>query len=403
MKIIFLNRFFFPDHSATSQILTDLAFYLVARGHEVHVITSRQRYDNPEALLQRLESVNGVEVHRVWTSRFGRGSLLGRALDYFSFYVSAAWCLFWLLARGDVVVAKTDPPMLSVIAAAICKLRGARLINWLQDVFPEVATALGMKAMQGKLGDILLAVRNSSLRSASMNVVLGERMRLHVVGQGVASDKVCIIHNWADGNAIQPSVSTGLRRAWGLEGKFVVGYSGNIGRAHDLDTILGAAELLKDDHSIAFLFIGGGHGKEMIEQVVQDKVLNNVQFRPYQPRESLKESLGLPDVHLVTLKPELEGLIVPSKFYGIAAAGRGVLFVGDPQGEIGKIVEAANCGKTVAIGEHEKLAGYISKLKNETGLAKEWGDNARAVFEARFDSKIPFELWDELINSPMTK
>jgi hypothetical protein len=132
-RLIFVNRFFFPDHSATSQILSDLTFHLAAAGHEVHVIASRQFYDNPDAALSACEIVNGVNVHRVASTRFGRAALPGRALDYLSFYRSVCRRLNKIVRGGDIVVVKTDPPPLSVVLAATTRQRGARLLNWLQD------------------------------------------------------------------------------------------------------------------------------------------------------------------------------------------------------------------------------------------------------------------------------
>ena len=124
-------------------MLSDLAFALARLGYRISIITSQQRYDEPAVRLAAQESIGGVEVHRVPTTRFGRYSLPGRFLDYLTFYASAAWRL-WRLARGgDIIIAKTDPPMLSLLAAPIARLRGACQINWLQDVFPEVAEALG--------------------------------------------------------------------------------------------------------------------------------------------------------------------------------------------------------------------------------------------------------------------
>ena len=132
-SVLFLNRFFHPDHSATSQMLSDLAFALAEHGRQIRVITSRQCYDAPEVQLAARETVGGVEIHRVWTSRFGREKLVGRAVDYTTFYFSAARTLWRLARRGDVIIAKTDPPMLSIVAAPIARWRGAKLVNWLQD------------------------------------------------------------------------------------------------------------------------------------------------------------------------------------------------------------------------------------------------------------------------------
>ena len=147
-RIFFLNRFFYPDHSATSQILGDLAFYLAERGHAVHVFTSRQRYDDPSAQLPAAESVDGVAIHRLSTTQFGRGALVGRGFDYFSFY-AAMWrsVLAWT-EPGDIVVAKTDPPLLGVPVMQAVGRRGLHLVNWLQDLYPEVASNLGVPVCQ---------------------------------------------------------------------------------------------------------------------------------------------------------------------------------------------------------------------------------------------------------------
>src|ERR1700694_2231566 len=141
-RIFFLNRFFYPDHSATSQILSDLAFYLAAAGRQVHVITSLQRYDDPEAKLPSHEIVNGVQISRVATTQFGRSALVGRGVDYLSFYASAWRHLRNTIRRNDILVAMTDPPLLSIIAMQIAKRRGVHLVNWLQDIYPEVAVQL---------------------------------------------------------------------------------------------------------------------------------------------------------------------------------------------------------------------------------------------------------------------
>ena len=151
MQVLFVNRYFHPDHSATSQMLTDLATDLCQAGMDITVITGRQLIDKPRARLPVHEQVDGVEVHRVWSTCFGRATLPGRGMDYLSFYLGAGWRLVRLCRFGDVVVAETDPPLISVVAGLVAKLRGAHLVNWLHDLFPEVAERLGMRFMGGCL------------------------------------------------------------------------------------------------------------------------------------------------------------------------------------------------------------------------------------------------------------
>lgn len=404
-RIIFLNRFFYPDHSATSQILGDLAFALAAGGREVHIVTSRQRYDDASAGLARHEQLRGVTVHRVWTSHFGRSNLVGRTIDYLSFYLSAAWSLLRLTGRGDLVVAKTDPPLLSVIVAPIVWLKRARLINWLQDLFPEVAQALGFGQgrFSGLAMKLLRIVRNWSLKAASGNVVLGTLMAQRLRDEGVSEKRVHIIPNWADGGQIIPVAvdHNPLREEWGLGGHFVIGYSGNLGRAHEFDTILEAMKsLLRDDlaDKLSFVFIGGGAQHTKLQRDVRDAGLNNVHFYPYQSREKLGESLSVADLHLVSLQPEIEGLIVPSKFYGIAAVGRATAYVGDLDGEIPLILSEADCGFTVRPGEGAELARLIRELSRDPERCKAMGERARSLFERNYDMQIAIRKWETLLN-----
>ncbi len=402
MKGVFVNRFFYPDHSATSQILSDLAFFLAETGYQVQVVTSRLAYGDPGAALPAQELVGGVRIQRVWTSRFGRDFLPGRALDYLTFYLSATWALFRLVRRDDLVVAKTDPPLISVPAGWVAALRGARLVNWLQDLFPEVAAELGMGLARGLVGRLLMQVRNHSLRRAVTNVAIGQRMMTRLVAQGGDRARVCVIHNWADGERIRPRDPEGqpLRAEWGLSGKFVIGYSGNLGRAHEYATLLGAAERLRADPNIVFLFVGGGALMPSLKAEVRALGLSNVLFRPYQPRERLAESLGVADVHLVVLRPELEGLIVPSKLYGIPgglAAWRPTLNVGSPQGEVAESIRDAEAGFTTEIGDVDALARRIRHLKGDADLRRRMGENARRLFDGRFSKARAMGEWDDLL------
>ena len=367
----------------------------------MHVVTSRQRYEEPGASLPPAEVASGVKIHRVWTSRFGRDNLLGRTADYLTFYLSTGWRLLRLVERDDTLVAKTDPPLISIVAGIVARLRGARLANWVQDVFPEAAIALGITGMSGLFGRGLQLLRDGSLRQAAINIALGEKMAAYLGGRDLLHDRVEVIHNWVDDASIVPipPERNRLRRLWGLAGKFVVGYSGNMGRAHEFETILGAAVQLSSEKDIVFLFIGGGNQKAYLENETIKRKLSRVFFKPYQDRETLPESLGAADVHLISLRPELERFILPSKFYGVAAAGRPVIFIGDPGGEIGEIVRSGHCGAVVRPQESAELAMLLRKLRDDNDLRREWGDNARRLIEEKFSRKRAMDLWQRVLSS----
>jgi colanic acid biosynthesis glycosyl transferase WcaI len=362
VRVAFVNRYFHPDHAATSQIASDLAFHLASRGHEVVAITSRQRYDDRRARLPRREVANGVHIVRVWSTRFGRAGLLGRAMDYLTFYLSAFFAI--RRERRAIVVAMTDPPLLSVIAA----LASERVVNWVQDLFPEVAEALKIRL------PLLKRVRDWSLRRARVNVVLGDLMAARV-------PKAVVIHNWADA-ALAPVEKP--------RGPFTVGYSGNLGRAHEFETILGAMKRLPD---VRFAFTGGGAQLASVKNVAPA----NAEFRPYVAREQLSGSLSSVDAHLVSLKPALEGLIVPSKFYGILAVARPVLFIGARDGELARLIEAYGCGMVIEPGDVEGLVRAIETLARDRDGAAEMGLRGWELYLHRFAPRHAFAAWERIL------
>ena len=400
-RVIFLNRFFYPDHSATSRMVSSLAFELASAGWEVHVITSRQLYDRPGAGLAAHEIAQGVHIHRVGTTSFGRSRLPGRAMDYLSFYLTSWRCTKSLARPGDVIVAKTDPPMISLIGMAAAKLRGAKLINWLQDLYPEIAIEFGVPFLIAPVRWFLFSLRDLSLKSATANVVLGELPAKLVLSHGARRDSVTIIHNWSDEDEVVPIAHADnmLRRAWGLSDKFVVGYSGNLGRTHEFQTMLSASERFRNDSRIVFLVIGAGHQNDGLAREVKARGLErSYLFVPYQDREVLKYSLGVPDVHWISLRPRFEGLIVPSKFYGIAAAGRPMISIGSRQGELGRLVEKHQCGFAIEEGDVDSLENAITRLSRDHDLCAKMGQRARSMLDHHFTRRQAFEHWQALLS-----
>ena len=364
-KIIFVNRFFYPDQSATSQILTDLAFFLAKGSDEVHVITGRAIVAGKVTHLHRTEIVNKVTVHRVGRFSVQSPGLVSRSLNFISFYLSGAIQLIKHATDHCIVIVETDPPLLSIWAWWLLRTRRVRIINWLQDVYPEVAVRFGVRFTRGPIGDVLVWLRDRSLRNAAANVVLGSRMAAYIESRGVPRASIRLIPNWVDDRAINPVESSAnpLRERWGLGNKFVVGYSGNLGRVHEFETVLAAAERLRGRQDLCFLFIGGGFLYPGLREALRRRVLDKLAiFMPYQDQSELANSLSAPDVHWVSLRPEFEGLIVPSKFYGIAAAGRGAIAITDADGEIAQIVAAHKCGAVVTPGDGAALADLLNRM-----------------------------------------
>lgn len=398
-RIIFINRFYRPDHSSTAQLLTDLASNLLIDHSEIHVIASRSYYSGDNAELVKYEVLDDVHVHRAWSSKFGRKNIVGRSMDYLSFYLTSFLLMFLLVRKHDILVAKTDPPMISIFAAIVVKLKGGVLINWIQDLFPEIAVALGMKLFHPAVVYPIVAIRNWSLKVAAVNVVLGAAMKEKIIREIGDRNKVEIIPNWTVSGECQPikRADNFLADQWGLSDKFIIGHSGNLGRAHDYKTILGAAIQLQSDERVVFLFIGGGVGYDLLESAVKVQGLKNIIFKPYQPIDKLSYSLSVPNVHLLSLEPELEGLILPSKYYGILSVGRPIINIGSDSSDIGKEIAEVQCGYTARIGDVESLINVIKRLS--TGALDDYENNAAALYQRKYSYGLSISNWQKTIGA----
>jgi colanic acid biosynthesis glycosyl transferase WcaI len=406
-KVIFVNRFFYPDQSATSQLLSDLAFHLAEQGWEVMVICSRQRYLDEKAKLQRREKVLNVQVHRVGGTNFGRYGLKGRMVDYISFYLTAALRLVYHAGRDDIVVAMTDPPLMSVLARPALWVKRARQVNWLQDLFPEVAESASISYSKSLPFRVLRRLRDRSLRAAAMNVVIGEKMSERVRAGG--SKQVQVIPNWSIRDDIRPipQAENPRRRALGLDDAFVVGYSGNLGRVHSFAAMLETAKYFdsvekRNDPTdrrppVRFVLFGGGYLLEQLKDAVRENRLSNVQFHPYQPLELLGQTLSLPDVHWISLHPSFEGLVLPSKFYGVLAAGRPIIHVGALDGEIPQLLQKWECGLSVHLEDSHGFIAAVEKLRSEPSIRESMGDCARRLYDEQFEPSSSRRSWAALL------
>jgi glycosyltransferase involved in cell wall biosynthesis len=387
LRIIILNQFFYPDHSATSQLMTDLAESLVEKGIGVTAIAGRGRYDGGGKLPSN-EVYREIRIERAWASGFGKRSLAGRLADYLSFYIGATWKLL-RQPRHDIVMALTTPPLIGLVALLVGRLRRMRTVALVQDIYPDIAVALGALRADSLLTRTLDWMNRLVLRRADRIIVLSECMRRRVVAKlgPESASRTDIIHNWADGKLIQPLTDEGnrFRHEYNLGEAFVVMFSGNWGLVNDFQTVLEAARLLRERRDILFLFVGDGGRASELKSFCERHNLKNVRTLPYQPREMLRFSLAAADVSLITLAPGLAGLSVPSKTYGIMAAARPIIFVGDESCEIASIIARAACGAVVAAGESEKLARLISEWAQDKETIARLGSRARQVFETKFD------------------
>ncbi|SEH27402.1 glycosyltransferase family 4 protein [Rhizobium sp. NFR12] len=401
MRVIFANRYFYPDQSATSRVVSSVAFGLARRGFDVTVVSSREIHNQRDVVLPAKEIVGGVTIRRLSTTRFGRHSLLGRGVDYLFFHALAFFWMICNISFDDIAVICTDPPLLSVTSGLALRWKNAVMVNWIMDLFPEAAIELGYFARFKKTARLMLVLRDWSLRSRGLCICPTDTMAEYITRRGFRKDHVIVSHHWSDGEEIRPveRAQNSLRRKWGIESAFVVGYSGNFGRAHEFETMLGAAERLKADENIRFLMIGGGHHLSAVTAKARTDDLRNILFRPLQPIENLSESLGAADVHLVSLLPLLEHCVIPSKFYGILAAGRATIFIGDPKGEVARVIQKTGCGLHVDLGDMDGLTRAIRYLRDNPAICRSMGARARQLLTSEYSRDGAIDAWCRIITS----
>ena len=386
LRVLVLNQYFHPDRSATSQLLTELCEDL-ALSHDVIVVTGRPSYDPEYPIESRglvsYERHRRVKVARVWSTQFDRSAgMVGRASNYATYLGTS---IFGALRAGrpDVVLALTDPPPVGLIGLGVARLRGVPFVLVSKDVFPEVAIVLG-RLSDPRLIAVLRRLSGTLLRGADRVVSIGRDMDERLLARGVPRARIVTIHDWSDGAVVRPLEGPSVLRAerrW--DEKFVVMHSGNVGLSQSLGSLIGAADRLRGDPGIIFAIVGEGAAKATLVAEAARRRLDNVEFLPTQPYQTLSDSLGAADVHVVGLRRGLAGFIVPSKVYGILAAGRPYIAAVEAAAEPGLIAEEHGCGIRVEPDDPDDLAKGILQMR-ESDLG-EMGRNARRALEERFD------------------
>ncbi len=371
LSVLFINRVHPPGDGATGQLLADLAPELARRGHRVTVVTSQSGAGSVSS-----EVVDGVRVERVSVLHLDRASHWRRALGYLTVYPALLWRVL-RLPRADIVVTMTDPPLLVLLGPILKWIQGCRLVHWAQDIYPEVAEELGVLPKGGWLATLCTWLSTWASRKHDRIIVVGRCMKERLLRRGLPEDSIHVVPNWT--RLAQPiEHSTNLfRREHNLEGRFVVMYSGNLGLAHPFDAILDAAARLNSAcPEILFLIVGIGPRLAQVKRQVELRALGNVRFLPPQPPEKLARSLSAADLHLATMLENLCGLVVPSKVYGILAAGRPCVFLGPDACEAARILEEFRCGSVTNSGNGEALARCLVEWRLDGERLRDAGQRA---------------------------
>jgi colanic acid biosynthesis glycosyl transferase WcaI len=395
--VVFSEQFFFPDGWGGAQLPRDVTIHLARAGFAVEVICGSDQYAPVDGDPGQDPSMFGVRIRRL--PRLLRGDIHRlKLLRQLWFYV-LAFPLLLIRRRPDAFVTQTNPPLLVPAVALVAFLRRSPFIIVAQDLYPEVMIAYGMLDPRGMAGRLLDRLFRWAYRRARCVVALGPTMRIRLVEKGVTPDRIVVISNWSTGGtSVVRGPENQLRRKWGLDGKFVILYSGNIGIAHDIETPILALKLaLARAPGVRLVFVGkGSRLAEARSLAAVEGVCDQVLFKSLVSMELLPQSMGLADLALVSLRDGFEGLVVPSKLFGYMARGIPTAYVGPP-GDIQHFIEESGGGECVRNGAVEALAESFVRLSSNAEAVREKGRAAEEYYRAHLDQSIALDRYLSLM------
>lgn len=402
MKILCINQYYWPEHAATSQHSADLFEHLAASGHSVTVLCSRGRYDDPDGTAARLakrEVHKQVDIRRVQATGLGKTRMAGRVLDYLSFHLLIGLHTLTTGARYDMILTMTAPPLIGLYATAVKLFSRVKHVCWVMDLHPDCEFELGIFSRRSLLPRALDALNGLHFRRADHNITIGGDMKRRLLAKGVPDDRITEIPVWghAESENNAPLTDNPLQRQFGLEGKFVVMYSGNAGLIHSFDEVCQAALTLRDDPDLVFLFVGGGKRTAEVAAFKDKHQLQNIHMHGYVPREQLGFSLALGDVHLITMRPGTAGVALPSKIYGVMAAGRPVIYVGPDDSTLADTVRDTGCGVSLPNGAPQRLVETVGELRRAPHRCQELGRKSREAYDRAYNPQVCCEAWRVLL------
>lgn len=397
-KFLLISPVFYPDEVSTAGLFTDLCSVLVTKGYEVEVWCGQPSYTTLKRQPRRT-SYKGIDIRYLPSTNFSKSNLPGRFANIVTLMISL---VFRILLSGDktTVFTHTTPPFTGILASMLCRLKKRKFIYILLDIYPEGLVRVGK--VSGKNIFIRLWQRMflSALKRSSRIIVIGRDMGKwigEVCKQCI--DKTEYMPHWQDNDKISPQKfeDNPLIRQLNIEDKFVIQYSGNMGLWHDMEALGKVVNLsLK---SVFFIFVGGGIRKRELMDSISTEENSNVIFLPFQLSENLRNTLTACHAAIVSLKEGLEGMAVPSKIYGILAAGIPVIAMVPDSSEIALIVEEEECGIVVNPNDIDGLVKAIELLKENREMRVKMSINSRKAFEKKYTTRIAAESYARLIDA----
>jgi glycosyltransferase involved in cell wall biosynthesis len=402
-KIFVVNQFYPPDYAPTGQLIYELVNQLGNRGYLTRVFTGQPGYAYHQKLASPLERQNNQVIKRTRATALWKNRIRGKAVNGVLFFVRGLLHLVRHLRRRDVLLLTTAPPFLPFMGYLLHRLTGAAYVCLVYDLYPDVAENLGVVSSNHWIVKFWNQVNRHTWNKAKKIIVLSQTMKKQIIGKHPhLAPKIQIISNWADPNWIVPrdKQQNWFARKYQLTDKFTVLYSGNMGRCHDLDTILQAARELKDE-PFQFVFIGSGAKYQTSLDTVQQWGLDNCLFLPYQDREVLPFSLTACDLSLVSVDKGMGGVVAPSKLYSVLATGRPLAVICDSQCFLRDTIQKIKCGVSFANGDGQGLAQFIRQMASNPQLAKSMGEAGREYLVSHCTLETIVEQYVSALGMPV--
>jgi len=402
MHIMLMAQCYAPEEVSAAVLITELATDLVKRGHQVTLVTGAPSYPYGRVFpgyqnrAYHVEWLDGVRVVRTWSYISPHKTFWRRALHYTT-YSATAFYGGLFAGRPQVLVSFSPPLTLGISAWLLSRLWRVPWILQLEDLYPEAAIAAGVLKSRTAIAFFSAMARFLYGRASHISVI-AETFRQHLLQIGVHPKRITVIPVWADPDIVRPMPKeNGFREHYGLKGRFVVLYSGNIGLTSCLEDVLDVAVLLQNNPSVCFVIVGEGVRKPALEQRAQAEQLKNVLFLPFQPRERFPEMMAAADLSVVTLSPSSSRSSLPSKTFNIMASARPILAITPSNSEVAQLVQRARCGVNVPPAHSRLLAETIISLQAQPEQLTEMGNNGRTELLASFSRARCIDMYGRML------
>ncbi len=395
-----VSELYYPEETSTGLVLTKIAEGLATR-YQVRVLCGQPTYSMRGEKGPRHERHKNVDIRRCWGTTWNRLVLPLRLCNLLTLCCSIFLNVFFRVRRQDRLFVVTNPPFLPFFVALACRFRGAKCFLLIHDVYPEAIVAAGMMKPDGLAFRVLDCCTRWLYRSVAQIIVLGRDMRDLVIKKlDSARDKTVIITNWAYRDIMHPlprSENRTLRRT-GLSEKFVVQYSGNMGRTHNLEMILECATRLRHREDIHFVMVGSGAKKAWLENSVRERKLTNLSVNARCPKDELLDSLNACDVSLITFVSGMAGVSVPSRMYNVLAVGKPIIAAADGESELAQVVEEEQIGWVVSPDDVDALVDAVLEASADPHRLTEMGRRACEAAKTKYDFDRVIERFAAIVD-----